>query len=292
MHFPDPLRNSIQQHLGIKIQSANYCAGGDINQAAQLETTDGSLFVKWNPKSPSEMFTTEARGLKLLHEAKTLRIPEVISVHEAQDECPAYLILEWLESGRSTPQTDEQLGEGLATLHLIHAEQHGLDHNNFIGRLPQSNTHHISWAEFYAEQRIRPQMELARPNGQLPTHRERLLSHLINKLPDLLPSENPAASLLHGDLWRGNVMTLANGTPAIIDPAVYYGHREIELAFTELFGGFSSRFYDAYNAIYPINSDYQQRKSLYQLYPMMTHMNLFGGGYGNSVDSIARRYLN
>jgi fructosamine-3-kinase len=134
-------------------------------------------------------------------------------------------------------------------------------------------------------------MQLARQNGRLAAQREHLLNDLIAKLPSLLPDGNPPASLLHGDLWGGNVMTLSDGTPAIIDPAVYYGHREIELAFTELFGGFTSRFYAAYHSIYPIDSGYEQRKLLYQLNPMMTHMNLFGGSYGNRVDAIAGRYL-
>jgi len=291
MVLPDPIQSSIEANLGIKITSAHYCAGGDINQSAQLDTNNGFLFVKWNADSPPDMFTTEARGLKILRSANTLRIPEVIAVQEATLSCPAYLVLEWLERGPSKPHTDDKLGEGLANLHLIHAQKHGLNHDNFIGRLPQPNTQLDNWAEFYAEQRIRPQMELARYHGKLPTHREHLLNDLIAKLPTLLPTENPPASLLHGDLWGGNVMPLSDGTPAIIDPAVYYGHCEIELAFTELFGGFSSRFYTAYNAIYPIDSAYEKRKLLYQLYPMMTHMNLFGGGYGNSVDTIARRYL-
>lgn len=291
MYLPEALQVSIEENLGITIQSSHYCSGGDINQSAQLQTNDGYLFVKWNADSPPNMFSTEAQGLNILRETQTLRIPKVIAVQESTPSCPAYLVLEWLESGSSKSHTNDQLGEGLANLHLIHAQKHGLDHDNYIGRLPQPNAQLDNWAEFYAEERIRPQMELARQNGRLPNHRERILNDLIKKLPTLLPSENPPASLLHGDLWRGNVMTLSDGTPAIIDPAVYYGHREIELAFTELFGGFSSRFYAAYNAVYPIESGYEKRKSLYQLYPMMTHMNLFGGGYGNSVETIARRYL-
>jgi fructosamine-3-kinase len=290
VRLPTGLQASLADQLGVALKETRYCAGGDINHAAQLVTADGVYFVKWNEQSPPGMFTAEAQGLLLLREADSLPVPGVIAVCEAAEHTPAYLVLEWLEPGGSTPETARQLGEGLAALHRHVAPQHGLDHANFIGSLPQSNHPQDSWADFYAEQRLRPQMELARRQGRLPAHRERLLHKLIERLPDFLPAENPPASLLHGDLWAGNVMTLTGGRPAIVDPAVYYGHREVELAFTELFGGFNHEFYAAYNAVYPLDKDYPTRRALYQLYPLMVHLNLFGGGYGARVDEIASRY--
>jgi fructosamine-3-kinase len=291
MRLPPALHEVLNQKLANPIQETRRCSGGDINQAAQLMTAEDKFFVKWNHHSDPGMFEAEARGLAILREAGTLRVPAVIAFQAAEGDCPAFLVLEWLEEGRSQERTKAMLGEGLAALHQHTAEKHGLDHSNFIGSLPQYNQPTESWTEFYAEQRIRPQMAIARQRGRLPENREKLLNRLIDRLPNLLPGENPPASLLHGDLWAGNYLTLADGNPAIIDPAVYYGHREVEMAFTQLFGGFGASFYDAYNSVYPLDKGYNERRSLYQLYPLMVHMNLFGGGYAMQVDSVARRYV-
>lgn len=283
--LPDSIRASVESELNTHIKNVQRCSGGDINQAVRLQTAGADYFVKWHTKSPPEMFPLEAKGLRLLAGATDLKIPAVI----AANDDPAYLVLEWLEQGRKTQATDVALGEGLAALHLNHAEQHGLDHDNYIALLYQPNTQTGSWAFFYGEQRIRAQMNIARKANKLSSGLEQDLETLINRLPQLVPETE--ASLMHGDLWGGNVMVLEGGHPAIIDPAVYYGHREVELAMTELFGGFSREFYDAYNSVYPIDKGYNQRRSLYQLYPMMTHMNLFGGGYTSRVQSIVRQYM-
>lgn len=290
MRLPEALEAVLTSALGIQIKSVQTVGGGDINQAAQITTNADQLFLKWHARSPDGMFTAEARGLELLRQAGTLRVPEVVAYQEHSEEAPAYMVLEWLERGRPEAGTYDELGRGLAQLHQVEASAHGLDHDNFIGRLPQYNQQETSWTHFYAEHRIRPQMEIARRSGKLTSAREKLIERLLDKLPNLLPADNPPASLLHGDLWSGNVMTLAGGQPAIIDPAVYYGHREVEIAFTELFGGFRPQFYEAYNAIHRLDKGYEERRSLYQLYPLMVHMNLFGGGYTGSVDSILRRY--
>jgi fructosamine-3-kinase len=236
------------------------------------------------------MFSAEAHGLKLLAATKTLKVPEVICQAEAGDGVPAFLVLEWLPTGASKYQTEtgEQLGEGLAALHRHSAEAHGLDQDNFIGQLPQPNTPQKSWVAFYRDHRIGFQQEIARRQGYLPAERERLLDRLMEKLPELLPDAAP--SLLHGDLWGGNYAVLEGGKPVIYDPAVYYGHREVEIAFTELFGGFAPSFYGAYNATFLIEPEYEERRALYQLYPLMVHLNLFGDHYGAQVDAIARYY--
>ena len=287
--LPANLKVALEAQIGTTITHSQACYGGDINQAAQIRTQTEHYFVKWHPQCPPKMFSAETQGLQHLTSTKTLRIPHVIAYQDKSPDVPAFLLLEWLESGQRHPTTATQLGEGLAQLHHHHADQYGLDHANYIGSLPQPNTQTDSWVEFYGEQRIRPQMEIAHQKNQLSVALEKTLNRLIDRLPNLLPA-HPMAALLHGDLWAGNVMTLTDGQPAIIDPAVYYGHREIELAFTELFGGFNTEFYEAYQANYPLDREYAERKALYQLYPLMTHMNLFGGGYTARVEAVARRF--
>lgn len=287
--LPLNLKASLESHLGTAIVHSQPCYGGDINQAEQINTQTERYFVKWNPQSPPKMFEAEARGLEILNAVNTLRVPQVIVYQGETPDTPAFLLLEWLDSGRSNAHTQIQLGAGLAQLHQMQAEHYGLDHANYIGSLPQSNQQTQSWLEFYGEQRIRTQMEIAQTKQRLSATLEKNLNNLIARLPELLP-ENPIISLLHGDLWAGNVMTLADGQPAIIDPAVYYGHREVEMSFTELFGGFRSVFYESYQAQYPLDKSYGKRKTIYQLYPLMTHMNLFGGGYTARVEAIAKQY--
>jgi fructosamine-3-kinase len=177
----------------------------------------------------------------------------------------------------------------LADLHRHTSDKHGLDQDNFIGRLPQPNPPTPSWTAFYREHRIGFQMQMARQKGLLPPHRQHALARLMDRLPDLLDDQAIPPSLLHGDLWGGNYLVDAQGQAVLIDPAVYYGHREMDLAMTELFGGFSSRFYDAYDEAYPLYG-YAERRALYQLYYILVHLNLFGEHYGGQVDSIAGRY--
>ncbi len=286
MNLPLEVQQALESHLQTAVIRCQWVGGGDINEAARVDTASDSFFVKWNPNAPSGMFTAEARGLNLLESAACLKVPRVILVSEN----PAFLALEWLpiERPQKTALLAERLGEGLAALHQKTQDTHGLDHDNYIGRLPQSNTPMQNWPEFYRDRRIRFQMESARQKGRLTPERARLLDKLCHKLPQLLPDVPP--SLLHGDLWGGNYSGISGDIPVIYDPAVYYGHREVEIAFTELFGGFAGRFYEAYHAVFPLDKGYAERKALYQLYPLMVHLNLFGESYGGSVDSIARRY--
>lgn len=290
-NLPVALRSAVETALGAPLNQARPVGGGDINQAAYLETAEGRYFLKWNAKAPPKMFSAEQDGLKRLAEAGALKTPSVIAQREAENGAPAFLLLEWLDAQapRDPNKLAERLGEGLAALHRHSALEHGLARNNFIGSLTQRNKPNESWVAFYRDQRLGAQIEIARQNGRLTIERERLLFNLCNRLHKLIPEATPA--LLHGDLWSGNYMSLTDDTPAIYDPAVYYGHREVELAFTELFGGFAPRFYAAYNAAFPLDPGYAQRKALYQLYPLLVHMNLFGGAYTASVERIAKQYL-
>lgn len=291
--LPGALRETLGAQLGAPVTHDEPVYGGDINQAARFEAGGAAYFVKWSADAPRAMFPAEAHGLRLLRAPGTIRVPEVIAQGDANGACPAYLVLEWVEIGgrRGGCETAmEALGEGLARLHRIEADEHGLDRDNFIGRLPQPNAPVARWGEFYRDRRIGAQAEIARKRGRLPARRADLLARLIARLPDLLDDAISPPSLLHGDLWGGNYLVDEGGAPVLIDPAVYYGHREMDLAMTELFGGFSTRFYDAYHAVYPVDPGYGDRRALYQLYYLLVHLNLFGESYGGRVDSIAARY--
>ncbi|MEM6532777.1 MAG: fructosamine kinase family protein [Myxococcota bacterium] len=275
------VHRAVGEAIGSEIRRAQSLSGGDINEAYALDLDDGRrVFLKTNRTAPVAMFQAEARGLKWLGDAHALRVPEVLAVNGR--EGPAYLVLELLDPGRPARDFDEQLGRGLATLHRASPGAFGLDHNNFIGSLPQSNTPHESWVEFYESERLRPMIA-----GYPELHRD--FEKLFARMNQLVgPEEAPAR--LHGDLWGGNLHG-SGGAPALIDPAVYGGHREIDLAMMRLFGGFSSRVFDAYEEAYPLAPGANERVPLYQLYPLLVHLNLFGGGYMGSVRQALRRYL-
>ena len=289
MTLPAQLQQTLTVVLNAQIIGDSPEGGGSISSAAHITLSDGrELLVKWRRRD-SEMFTVEGRWLTLLRRADALRVPQVFAQRETDGDTPGFIALEWLGQGRSNRQVEEALGRGLAQLHRTTGPHYGLDHDNYIGANPQPNTPADNWVDFFRDQRLGYQMELMGQNGTLHRERRQKLERLLARLGDWLPPE-PSASLLHGDLWGGNWITTAAGEPALIDPAVYYGHREAELAFTELFGGFSSTFYEAYNAAWPLDDGYSQRKDLYNLYHLMNHLNLFGEGYGGSVDSILRRF--
>ena len=283
--IPSDLRSALEAHLG-SIRSITAVGGGDINEAARVETPDTRYFVKWNSRPLPRLFETEARGLRLLADAHALRVPQVIAVI---DQPPA-LVLEWIDFGSSKSVAAEGLGRGLAQQHRSTAPTYGLDHDNYIGSTPQRNTPAPSWIEFYRDRRLGTQRDLAQRNGHLTSDRARRLDRVMDRLDRWIADDQVVPSLLHGDLWGGNHLIDAHGNPMLIDPAVYYGDREAEIAFTELFGGFSARFYTAYQEAWPLDSGYAERRDLYNLYHLLNHLNLFGEGYGGSVDAILRRY--
>lgn len=277
----DGLLESVAECLGDAVVRATTVAGGDINDAYALDLAGGRrVFLKTHAQAPSDMFDTEARGLRWLSEARALRVPEVLAVGDADGQ--SFLLLEWLESERRGPAFDQALGRGLAALHRFGASRFGLDHDNYIGRLPQLNTPSDSWAEFYVECRLRP-MIVNWP--ELHADFEWLFGEIEQRVG---PPEAP--SRLHGDLWSGNLH--AAGThPALIDPAVYGGHREVDLAMMRLFGGFSDRVFAAYEEAFPLAPASDERIPLYQLYPLLVHLNLFGVGYLRAVKSALARCL-
>lgn len=272
------------------IQQVRSIGGGCINNASQIITPKSSYFIKWNSSPLPEMFTTEARGLQLLKNTRTIRIPEVHKVQEAQPGLPAFILLEWIERGSGF---DQQLcGQQLAQLHLKSSvEAYGLDHDNYIGSTPQYNGWHEDWIEFFREKRLHPQINLAIRNGRCGSTRRKKLDLLLNRLEQWLSNVTRKPSLIHGDLWGGNVIGDETGKPVLIDPAVYYGDLEAELAFTQMFGGFSQSFYQAYNDTYPLETGYQERFEIYNIYHTLNHLNLFGESYGYSLDATLRRFI-
>lgn len=287
--IPESLQSHIQDSLGLKVVSAQRLSGGSINQAAKITLSSGeSCFLKWNRTADPEMFVKEKKGLDLLHDADTaLHVPGVLATGETE-EGTGFLIQEFVAEGRSKTNSAENFGRALAELHRHHNKQYGLDHDNYIGRLPQSNSWHESWIDFFVEERMVPQLQMATDSGKLGTDTVRRFESMYRKLPELFPDEPP--SLLHGDLWGGNYFYDEKGNATIYDPAVYYGHREIELAFTHLFGGFSNTFYEAYKRNYALENGFQQRKDIYNLYPLLVHTNLFGGSYARQVEGIVKRF--
>jgi fructosamine-3-kinase len=281
---------AIESVLGASIEHVRGLSGGDINDAYLLTMQDGTrLFAKTHPRAPRTMFPAEARGLAWLAEADALRVPSVVAVSD-EHSAANFLVLEYLEPASRVKDFDEQLGVGLAALHRFGAPSVGLDHENFIGSLPQSNGNHATWAEFYRSERLVPQVERAARSGLIDRGLRSKMERLLERLEELIgPDEAPQR--LHGELWGGNLHVDPQGRPALIDPAAYAGHREVDLAMMRLFGGFSARVFAAYEAAYPVQDDARERVPLYQLYPLLVHVNLFGHGYVGSVASVVDSYL-
>jgi fructosamine-3-kinase len=267
------LAEAVARALGSAVQSSCAVAGGDINDANQMTLADGRVvFVKSNFGADPTMFAAEARGLAWLAQARALRVPQVLAVGET------FLVLERISPARRPPDFDERLGRDLAALHRFGAPGFGLDHDNFIGRLPQSNTPAASWPEFYRSRRLEPQLRLARDAGLCSSAMARGFDRLFTVLDERVgPAEPPAR--LHGDLWGGNMIVDQTGAGCLIDPAVYGGHREVDLAMMRLFGGFGHHVFAAYEEAWPLSPGHEDRVPLYQLYFLMVHVNLFGGPY-------------
>lgn len=288
--LPSVLRDQVAARLGLggreNITRFAPVAGGCINNGGKLSTTTGTFFIKWNKTSSLPgMFDAEARGLALLSEARAIRIPNVVAAGE--HEGTQWLVLEWIEPSSRASDYWHTFGQQLAALHKVTHTHHGLDHNNYIGSLHQQNDRTGSWIDFFIQSRLDPQLRLAVDKGRADRSLVHAFETLYARLPSMLPEEAP--SLLHGDLWNGNLMTASHGEPCLIDPAVYFGNREMDLAMTRLFGGFDIRFYDAYQEAHPLQPGSASRVDIYNLYPLMVHVNLFGGGYTAQVKQILRQ---
>lgn len=262
----------------VRIRTRQALAGGDIARVERVELEDGRVAVlKSRAGSPAEFFAAEAHGLDWLRQTSTVRVPEVL---ELRTDC---LLLEWLPPSEPVGDFDELCGRGLAALHnYAEPAKPGLDRDNFVGSLAQANQAWPSWAEFYREQRLRPLVETALTRGLAPSSWSTRFERLYRALEGWLPAE--PLSRLHGDLWSGNLLVGPEGQPCLIDPAVYVGHREVDLAMMRLFGGFSARVFSAYEEVYPLSPGAEERVPLYQLYPLLVHLHLFGTGYRAAID--------
>lgn len=296
MSLPEAVRRRVEARFGA-VRGARPVGGGCVNPAFRVELDGGPAFLKYNADAPPGFFPAEARGLAALRAAADgLRVPEVRGVFDPAEEGapgePAWLLLEWVEPGRRAAGFDERLGRGVAALHRTAEGGWGWEEDNFIGPLPQPNAPAGSWAEFWRDRRLEPRLRGARAAGHSPgsaAEWERLLAGL----PALLaPAEEDGPSLLHGDLWGGNLLADGAGEPSLVDPAAYRGHREVDLAMSELFGGFSPGFHAAYREAFPLRPGYREgRRAAYQLYYLLVHVELFGAGYVERTRGALREAL-
>jgi protein-ribulosamine 3-kinase len=291
-NIPSNVQQSVVRVLNLKgpdeLHDFSFSGGGCINPGGRLKTTTGTFFLKWNSakKFPS-MFDAEAKGLKLLRNANAIEIPAVIGTGEDDDY--QFILLDFIEQGPQVRSYWKDLGVRLANLHKTTTLQFGLDHNNYIGSLRQLNTTSQSWIDFFVHQRLNVQLKFAVDSGLAGRQVVSSFESLYPKLKSLLAEEKP--SLLHGDLWSGNIITTNRGDACLIDPAVYYGGREVDLAMTKLFGSFPGEFYHVYDQTYPLLPGYEDRLDLYNLYPLLVHLNLFGAQYMNPITGILRRFV-
>lgn len=288
-YLPEVVTNAIESLLDEDIVSVKPISGGDINEARLVTTPSHAYFLKMNDgPNGGAMLQTEQLGLELLGEylPTSLEVPAVIGYTTAGSY--ACLVLEYIESGQAWPVFWQVFGRGLADLHRCGHSDFGLDHNNFIARLPQNNEYLPDWPSFYYERRLQPQAILAYEARLLELHDMEQLQQLGRRLADWYPNEPP--SLIHGDLWSGNYLVSAEGRPILIDPAVSYSHREMDLAMSRLFGGFPAEFYTAYHEAYPLAAGWEERLELGQLYYLLVHLNLFGKSYLDQVKQILARF--
>lgn len=280
MRLPAPIEAEISAALG-PIQELQAVSGGCISSAARATIEGRPVMLKFDDSAPRGFFAVEAAGLGTLRDAPGgPLIPEVLAVSDPGGD-HSWIALEWLDAADPGDRSSTRLGGELAQLHRVRADRWGWDRDGFIGSLPQSNAQASDWAAFWWERRLEPQLQRSGygPVGAEPWNR------LEAALPGLLaPADEDGPSLLHGDLWGGNVIHARRG-PALVDPACYFGHREVDLAMSELFGGFNEAFYRAYAAEWPLLEGWRVRRQIYQLYYLLVHVNLFGSSYWSRTTS-------
>lgn len=298
----DPIRRvtaALERVTGapITISRRTGLGGGSISRVERLDTGAGPFVLKWLPRAAADLFDAEAAGLLALAESGTsLTIPAIITSSsddpggEHRASAAPFIVLEFLPPAARCADFDERLGRGLAELHRHSNDRFGFARDTYCGATRQPNAWADRWVGFYAASRLAHQTELAARAGAIDDHDRRTLEHVCSRLASWLtePPEGPA--LIHGDLWSGNLHVTSVGRPALIDPAVYFAHREAELGMMTLFGGFSSRVFDAYHEAFPLEPGWRERNGLYQLYHVLNHVNLFGAGYLVQMRNLARRY--
>lgn len=271
--------NEVETLINEKVLNLKSLSGGCIGKSYKIETSNNIYFVK--KYSRRGVSSAEALGLIEIEKSETIKVPRVIKYSEN------LIVLDFIEEGYKSKDFYTLLGKELASLHKKSQGEYGFSCNNFIGETPQLNDLNRNWISFYTENRLAFQINLAKENGYNLVTKFQKLKKLI---PEILQDSIEEPSLIHGDLWGGNIMADTDGNPVIFDPAVYYGHREAELAMTRLFGGFTKEFYDSYNGTYPLKERWQERENLYKLYHILNHLNLFGSSYYHQAVSIIDYY--
>lgn len=285
--LPQKIKTSCEKALGQPIDRITAVSGGDINQARLLHTQKGIFFLKYNTSDEApDMLAVESKGLERIAASDSIRVPTVIGMDTTAEG--AFLLLEYIPSGKANSSFWISFGKALARMHRSRQDHFGLDHDNYIGRLPQSNTPQKDAVTFLIEDRLEPQCRMAVDRQLMSSADWQDANTLFRRLPQLIPAESP--SLIHGDLWSGNFVVGENSQAVLIDPAVCYGLREMDLAMSLLFGGFDALFYQSYQEAYPLKNDWEQRMDLYQLYYLLAHLNMFGRSYLGSVQRILRTY--
>ena len=284
----DRLFSIIAQRLDATLLRYGPLSGGDISNAYLVETTRQRLVVKTKASAhAADMFQKEGVGLKAIEATQTIAVPEVHLW--GQEEGTAFFVMDYIATKRPNAKDFERLGQDLAKLHAVTNEQFGWLEDNYIGSLPQSNNRQEDWASFYVTERLLPQLQLALQR-QLLTEKEIPTQEILLKRAAAIFNDSPPA-LLHGDLWSGNFLIATDGTPYLIDPATYYGHAEVDIAMSRLFGGFGASFYQSYHALRPIQKGMEARQDWYQLYYLLVHLNLFGASYYGSVKRMLDVYF-
>lgn len=286
----EEIRNKVESILNEKIVSGRSVSGGCINDARIITTVSlKEYFIKINSHHPSDMFVKEANSLSEIAKPNSIRVPKVIY---ATNE---FILLEVINSGKRIKNFWEEFGRSFAMMHKFENNCFGFYEDNYIGSTQQLNVpteeEKNDWTEFYFNKRLKFQFYLAEKNGYSDNDFKKSFSLLENKIESILHCENNKSSLLHGDLWSGNFMVDENGKACLIDPAVYYGHHEADLAMTKLFGGFDRKFYSAYNEVFPLDSGYEYRENIYKLYHVLNHLNLFGIGYYRQAIELIKYYI-
>lgn len=277
------------QSLGpqVKLKSASLVAAGNHNQGIRIDSSDGIFFLKLNFDHEKDILKKEAEGLNFLRKNTFLQIPETFGCGRVGDY--NFLLSEFIPSGRYQLDYWETLGYGLADLHLKTSKSFGLAEDNFIASLIQRNLETSNWVDFYIQQRLEPLLGKAYFDRLIPLDFLKKFQAIYQVIESVIPPEKP--SLLHGDLWSGNVLCNPSGQPCLIDPAVYFGHREMDISFSRLFGGFDSRFYQSYESIIPLEPEFESRMGIYNLYPLLVHLNLFGTAYLPGIERIIHRFV-
>jgi fructosamine-3-kinase len=282
----EPIQAFIEQLLSEKV-SFTAVGGSSINHTYRINANTQTFFCKFNNQAELPgLFDAEQNGLALLARQQVIRIPRVIA--NEQINGTQILILEWIEQGLKSDSFWDTFGRQLAALHHVEHSQFGLITNNYMGALPQNNEPCGNWIEFFIHQRLQPQIKLALDHKLLESAHVKQFEKLYQQLGVIFPVEPPV--LLHGDLWSGNFLCDEKGKPVLIDPAVYYGHRSMDMAMTTLFGGFDARFYESYNYHFPLPANYRQQWEICNLYPLLIHLNLFGKSYLADILNTIRQY--